>query len=436
MSATLTPCQLLTMATSELAAAKTAFAALHQGFRPSAFTLRSADLGAISGFPERSSSSGEDDELLRKVLQLVCRTQLAGDVPSLCALACVSTTTQAIVLLDSSLWQDLHLSDTAANLTEARLKTVITHAAGTLRSIDASHCERISDAGILFLSSQPQLNIVRLVGCPKLTAMGVHSALRLGPKLAQLHVSDICAGKGREEVELALLRSLVVEEGILDVAQSCSTDRCLRLCRARCEEEDGATQTTRSCDFCGGTFCGVCCPAVLRACDGACKCVVCISCREDHVATVVECCICERLMCAHCWDNLGSGSAVVDCAGCGCAICHPCCSDDGDDSIVLKCANAECGALLCGLCAAAADLLPCAQCGNYCIRCGALDACEGICGKAFCTRCALHAAVDLRGGKCKSCRMEGVLSRQRTARERSARAGPSQRQHQPQLAWR
>ena len=123
---------------------------------------------------------------------------LNGDTASLCAAACVNTTWRDSVY-QSQVWKRVSLPGrTPALCTNASLAALVHRAGESLRSVVATRCAELADAGLLVLRDAPlELEDVALVDCARLSVPGVRDAL-IGRErqFARLNVAGACVVRG------------------------------------------------------------------------------------------------------------------------------------------------------------------------------------------------------------------------------------------------
>jgi hypothetical protein len=216
---------------------------------------------------------------------------LAGDVPSLCAAACVSRAWRTAAAAPA-LWTRLERLPPAAarRLNTERLIWLVARAAGGLERLDLSGADGVGDAGLDTALQQPHAltHFVADSDCSMLSASVVAEALasRSG-HLLQLTVAGVAVGPetpwdedSDDERERAAdafmiasdevidaLRALLAPGGVLDGDQMCEgRDRelCIFLCGlnstcAKCKTAlcaDHEKELFADCTVCGKPFCG------------------------------------------------------------------------------------------------------------------------------------------------------------------------------------
>ena len=292
--------------------------------------------------PEPRLTHELDVELVRKVLKAV-----GGDVSTLCAAACVSTTWFAASREDS-LWRNPVLS---------------------------AHVRReLKDSRLAWLAARAGaagLGTLDLTGCPNVSTTGVSIALLDKPPLEQLRVRGVWVPRGGgvdELVTLLSVRSLarcVCTPDGLDVDLEKHDAKCAAfvgqwqfspLCNRLCSDAD------KVCSVCWIYMCDSCFSAAEANRDAPCE-HICGFCFEESG----ECRPCSHCAEGHGWlGMLRRGRQALFCGDC-----------------LTKCSQPSCGRTLCPECTK----------GTKWFR-------QCVCGKVICTFCA-----D-RSYDCSSCYAE------------------------------
>ena len=170
---------------------------------------------------------------------------LAGDVPSLCAAACVARAWH-VAAAEPRLWVSLaRLSfGVAFRLTDERLAALVARAGGRLERLDVSGAGELTDEGLATALQQPHLltKFTANSGCERLSARGVAASLqsRLGG-MYKLRVGGLCsiprrpdeqsrcttwemgdqAWHGEAHDVYGMLDALLAPEGELDFERMC-----------------------------------------------------------------------------------------------------------------------------------------------------------------------------------------------------------------------
>ena len=228
--------------------------------------------------------------------------QLDGDVPSLCAAACVSRAWRAAAAAPA-LWVRLECLPPAVaeRLNAERLAGLVARAAGGLQLLDLSDAGRFSltDADLVAALRQPHAltSFTADSGCERLTAAGVVAALTsrrglmfelsvaglaVGPELPSDDDEDeeddeafiarqraVNAFVTESDAVRAALRALLAPDGDLDgefLCDGAAGEICVFLCgeddtcshcdRKRCLGHGGADFEV--CNACDGSFCDYC----------------------------------------------------------------------------------------------------------------------------------------------------------------------------------
>jgi hypothetical protein len=219
---------------------------------------------------------------------------LAGDVQSLCAVACVSRAWRAAAA-DPALWCRLEClpRDVAHRLNAERLAGLVARSAGGLQLLDLSDAGRLTDADLEVALCQPHAltSFTADSECERLTAAGVVAALAsrrglivelrvaglaVGPELP----SDFSDDEGEREgaviafanasvAVIAALRALMAPGGVLDGEFLCDGEAG-EICVFLCGEDDTCGHCARKrclghggdefevCNACDGSFCDYC----------------------------------------------------------------------------------------------------------------------------------------------------------------------------------
>ena len=232
--------------------------------------------------------------------------RLTGDVPSLCAAACVAPAWRDAAA-EPRLWVCLKLlPDTAGaeHLTDERLKALVARSRGLLASLDVSGARQLTNKGLTAVLQQPHALTAfsAAIVHGALTASGVARALAAqrgrmlelsvqgldcGPPI---HLDDTSDSDGARDSwraacddVIAALRALMAPEGVLDGDHVCSgedddsepcpamcgrADLCAKCGTALCAEH----QTFLECIECCLPFCRDTCihTAGCDSCVGAC----------------------------------------------------------------------------------------------------------------------------------------------------------------------
>ncbi len=293
------------------------------------------------------------------------RIGLVGNVPALCAAACVSRGWRDAAA-DPALWQTLGSLPrrVAARLTDARLRALVARAGGALRCIHLSDCTQLTDKGLkAALAPERALAYLCIAGCRKLTAKGVAAALA-GKQLVLLRAHGVATTRSGNEAAaeraFAHVQSLARST---DVSTVCSAETpnglpCLRLC--------GSARRGGACSLCEDAVCEFCCIAGRLPKCHACGARFCEPCAED-MAGLTDCDECGRRFCPRC--------ALCDHVAGGFPICDKC-------GVVFACAGcmayvvrrpfrscAACEAALCGACLRRDAAHGCGRCGaTFCLK--------------------------------------------------------------------
>jgi hypothetical protein len=227
---------------------------------------------------------------------------LEGDVPSLCAAACVSCAWR-LAAADPALWVRLARLpyEAAGRLNAERLASLVTRAAGGLQQLDMSGAVNLTDEGLQAALRQPHVLTSFVAEDSSLTARGVAAVLASRRDLLeQLRVAEMATGldvfdylEGAPEHDpdydveadhnqaleafneanddiIDALRALMAPGGELDGDQMCETgdgqaDMCNRLCGENngcwaCKQPMlcGYCARLRECEYCHHRFCEWC----------------------------------------------------------------------------------------------------------------------------------------------------------------------------------
>lgn len=303
-----------------------------------------------------SQTTAEEEVTVPLPIALVCLHGLTGDIPTLCAAACVNREWNKAATGTASAWSYLQgLSDKARSaLTDARLVAFVARARGTLVVLDANGARLITDAGLLeALQPQSKLACVILRGCAALTAAGVLAALAGKSALRTLIVSGVQADKQLAEEQLAQLQALVPDAHkkgvyVLDVTGVCKlltssgtkgedVTMCGRVCgspgKMACDAcQGGAHEFTcavcadeiKECAFCGMCLCKLCADAVDMTQCANCHTAACDGCGDDNDA------FCEACLKSYCADCSKHPGVLVECARCNTQYCATPCAKEAD----------------------------------------------------------------------------------------------------------
>jgi hypothetical protein len=325
----------------------------------------------------------------------------AGDVPTLCAAACVARSWRAAAG-EPRLWRDLRWGHAVGRLTDERLAALVARASGSLSSMQPFHDDT------------------------EVTDFGVADALEgLAAPLARLHVHGVHTGYAYEDGEedehpgYTTLRALVRSDSSLDISRGaiCSgppdpDGGFTLLCSRACNDNDQVCEH----EGCGDVLCATCeyemFQRKLPTCEHVCACCyMCVihgggsfQCGNEHFAEVPHsrhaprpaawapprhchrcvffCSYCDLHVCDNCRDNVAA-CACVGCDGCYINACGEC------SASMDVCSNAACRG----------EASPRRFCDVCVDERGRLTSCGGeACKRAFCDACKPACLARVAGG--------------------------------------